>query len=282
MAPSRSSSLPERRFSCSCRFVGKRARVRPRPAPEVDPRFAELRSHGDRGLRARLVYDHAWLVGHCVRRFLRRGESRADLEQVAYLGLVKAVDGFDPDQGAAFSSFAVPTILGELRRHFRDTTWPVHVSRRGKELYQAVANVVDDLTAALGRSPTVVEVADQAGLSVEDTLEAFEVRRCYRGVPLDRIPDDGDLAPGTVPVPLGVAEGGYAAVDGEDLVASLIRSLPTARDREVVALRFVHGLTQQEIAARVGVSQVQVSRLLRANLDRMRHQLARSRADATR
>ena len=246
-------------------------------APEVDPRFAELRSHGDRGLRARLVHDHDWLVGHCVRRFRHRGEPVADLEQVAYLGLVKAVDRFDPGQGAAFSSFAVPTILGELRRHFRDATWPVHVPRRGKELYQAVANVVDELTAVLGRSPTVVEVADRAGLSIEDTLEAFEIRRCYRGVPFDPVPDDRELPPGTVPVPLGMAEGGYATVDGEDLVASLIRSLPTARDREVVALRFVDGLTQQEIAARVGVSQVQVSRLLRANLDRMRRRLTRSR-----
>ena len=237
-----------------------------RPNSGIDPRFHTLRATGDRVLRNELVEHHRWLATYCARLFTNRGEPRDDLQQVALLGLVKAVDRFDPERGAAFSTFAVPTIVGELRRHFRDKTWSVHVSRRAKELYQAVAGVADELTSLLGRSPTVAEIAQHAGIGIDEALEALEVRDCYRGVPLEPSGEDDGSQSGV----LGVVDGGFDAADARCTVSSLLRTLPTARDRLVVELRFLEGLTQSEIAARIGVSQVQVSRLLRANLARMR------------
>src|SRR4029450_2588039 len=121
----------------------------------VDPRFVELRATGERAVRHALVEYVAWLAKYCAARFAHRGEPRDDLVQAALVGLVKAVDRFDPGRGGGFSTFAVPTILGELRRHFRDKTWPVHVPRRGKDLYMAVGAVVDELTAGVGRSASV-------------------------------------------------------------------------------------------------------------------------------
>jgi len=244
--------------------------VNARPNEGIDPRFHTLHATGDRGLRNELVEDHRWLATYCARRFTNRGEPRDDLQQVAFLGLVKAVDRFDPGRGAAFSTFAVPTIVGELRRHFRDKTWSVHVSRRAKELYQAVAGVADELTSLLGRSPTVPEIARHAGITVDETLEALEVRDCYRGVPLEPAGDDE----GSASAVLGVVEGGYDAAEARCAVSALLRTLPSSRDRHVVELRFLEGLTQSEIAARIGVSQVQVSRLLRANLERMRRAIS--------
>ena len=236
---------------------------------EIDPRFHALRATADRGLRNELVEQYRWLATYCTRRFTHRGEPRDDLLQVAFLGLVKAVDRFDPGRGVAFSTFAVPTIVGELRRHFRDRTWTVHVSRRAKELYQAVAGVVDELTSVLGRSPTVAEIADHAGMTVDEALEALEVRDCYRGVPLEPTGDD-DSGESTV---LGVDDRGFEAAEARCTVASLLRALPTRRDQLVVELRFIEGLTQSEIAARIGVSQVQVSRLLRASLAKLNRAL---------
>jgi RNA polymerase sigma-B factor len=244
---------------------------------DMDPRFDTLRATGDRALRNELVEEFRWLATYCARRFTNRGEPRDDLQQVALLGLVKAVDRFDPDRGAAFSTFAVPTILGELRRHFRDKTWSVHVSRRAKELYQAVAGVVDDLTSALGRSPTIAEIAQHAGITVDEALEALEVRDCYRGVPLEPTGDD-DAAESAA---LGVDDHGFEVADARSTVAALLCSLPTARDRLVVELRFLEGLTQSQIATRIGVSQVQVSRLLRANLARMRQAAGREATAAS-
>lgn len=243
----------------------------------VDPRFHAWRATGDHVLRNELIEEHRWLAAHCARRFTNRGEPREDLEQVALLGLVKAVDRFDPDRGVAFSTFAVPTIVGELRRHFRDKTWSVHVPRRAKDLYQAVAGAADELTVALGRSPSIGEIAQHAGVTVDEALQGLEVRACYRSAPLEPGGEDED----TESADLGVEDDGFDLVDARCILSSLLRSLPTARDRLAVELRFVEGLTQSEIAARIGVSQVHVSRLLRASLVRMR-QAARDRALATR
>jgi RNA polymerase sigma-B factor len=244
---------------------------------EVQELFAAWREHGDVDARNRLVEHHRWLTGYCANRFTQRGESREDLIQVASVGLVHAVDRFDPSRGVAFSTFAVPTIVGELRRHFRDKTWSVHVPRRGKELYQAVGAVIEDLTAVLGRSPTVAEIADRAGVSVEDALEALEVRDCYRTVSFD--PPDDDGADGNDSF-LGMTDLGFDAAEARCVVGALLDTLPTARDRLIVELRFIEGLTQSEIGARVGVSQVQVSRLLQANLERMRAAAGRMPARA--
>jgi RNA polymerase sigma-B factor len=234
---------------------------------EVDELFARWREKGDRDARNRLVEHHQWLTTYCANRFSQRGETREDLVQVASVGLVHAVDRFDPSRGVAFSTFAVPTIVGELRRHFRDKTWSVHVPRRGKELYQAVAAVIEDLTAVLGRSPTVAEIAERAGVTVDEALEALEVRDCYRTVSFDPPSDDqADTNDGF----LGMTDPGFDAAEARSMVEGLLDTLPTPRDRLIVELRFLAGLTQSEIGARVGVSQVQVSRLLHANLERMR------------
>lgn len=235
----------------------------------LDPRFAEYHKTGDRKLRNEILEDHRWLAVHCARRFAHKGEPLDDLVQVAMLGMVKAIDRFDPHYGVMFTTFGVPTIVGELRRHFRDKTWTLHVPRRAKELYQVVTGVVDELHQTLGRSPTVPEIAERAGVSVEDALNALEVSGCYRGVPLAP-PSDDDTADA---ITLGNVDPGFGATEAKLTVHTLLKALPTERERLIVKLRFVDELTQSQIAEKVGVSQVQISRLLRASLEKMRRAL---------
>jgi RNA polymerase sigma-B factor len=238
----------------------------------VDQRFGRYRETHDRAIRNELVEEHRWLAQHCARRFARKGEPIEDLLQVATVGVLKAVERFDPAYGVVFTTFAVPTVMGELRRHFRDKTWSVHVPRRAKELYQAVSGVAEELSQSLMRSPTVPEIAQRAGTTVEDTLEALEVRASYRGVPLAPPGEDERVdGPG-----FGRQDHGYDATEARLTVDRLLDTLPD-RDRRIVEMRFIHGMTQSEIAGEVGVSQVQVSRLLRAALERMRRPLTRER-----
>ena len=237
--------------------------------PRLDPRFFAYHKTGDRVLRNQLIEDHRWLAIHCARRFAHKGEPLDDLIQVAMLGVLKAIDRFDPERGVMFTTFGVPTIVGELRRHFRDKTWTLHVPRRAKELYQVVSGVVDELHQTLGRSPTVPEIADRAGVTVEETLQALEVGDCYRGVPL--APPSDDDTPDAIT--LGNDDPGYAATEAKLTVRNLLEALPNERERMIVKLRFVDGLTQSQIAAEIGVSQVQISRLLRSSLEKMRHKL---------
>ncbi|HEX6421324.1 MAG TPA: SigB/SigF/SigG family RNA polymerase sigma factor [Acidimicrobiales bacterium] len=220
-------------------------------------------------LRNELIEEHRWLALHCAKRFANKGEPLDDLVQVAMLGVLKAVERYDPEFGTTFATFAVPTVTGELRRHFRDTTWAVHVPRRAKDLQHTVKVAVDDLGQVLGRSPTVPEIADHTGVPVEEVLEALEAARCYRGTAVTGAGDDEepDMAS------LGELDGGLEAVEAAATVELLLQDL-APRERRIVELRFMHGLTQSRIAELVGVSQVQVSRLLRASLDRMRRSLA--------
>jgi RNA polymerase sigma-B factor len=241
-------------------------------AEGLDPRFALYRKSGDRAVRNALIEEHRWLALHCARRYANRGEPLDDLVQVAMVGVLKAVERFDPGFGTKFSTFAVPTVVGELRRHFRDKTWSVHVPRRAKELYQTVSSVVDDLHQTLGRSPTVPEIADRAGVTVEEALQALEVSGCYRGVPLTP-PSDEDQVDSPA---LGEDDRGFLAADARMTVHTLLAALPTERERQIIQLRFIEGMTQSQIAAAIGVSQVQVSRLLRASLERMRRELQSS------
>lgn len=227
-------------------------------------RFRQYRAGNDRTLRNRLIEDHRWLAVHCARRFAGKGEPLDDLIQVAMLGVLKAVERFDPDYGATFATFAVPTITGELRRHFRDTTWAVHVPRRARDLQHTVKVAVNDLSQALGRSPIAEEVAEHTGVAVEEVLDALEAARCYRKTPLASIGDGDEDDVDT----LGQDDPALDAVDARLTVERLLRELP-ARERRIVELRYLSGLSQSQIGEIVGVSQVQVSRLLRASLNRM-------------
>jgi RNA polymerase sigma-B factor len=237
-------------------------------AAAVDHRFAEYRASGDRAVRNALVEDHRWVARHCVRRFGSSSEPSDDLMQVALVGLVKAVDRFDPAYGYVFSTFAVPTVMGELRRHFRDHTWAVRVPRRVKDHHLAVKSGAEELQHMLGRSPTIPELASHCSLSVEDTLEALEAGHAYQGVPLVTDHDDDQ---GTER--FGVDEPGYAISEARAILPGLLAQLPSDRERRIIELRFIGNMSQTAIAAEMGVSQVHVSRLLRSSLDLMREHL---------
>ena len=230
--------------------------------------FAELARTGDAKLRDELIEKHLWLARHCARRFAGRGEAVDDLIQVANLALVKAVDRFDPTFHVRFTTFAVPTIVGELRRHFRDRTWSMRVSRRLKDLHLELKAASEQLAHDLGRSPTVDELADALDCQPEDVLEALEAGAAYR----------------TTSLTAGFgAEEGEEIVPGEDdedleetsvrvLLRDALGSLPE-RERRVIYLRFYLGLTQSEIAEEIGVSQVHVSRILRSTLAQLGDEL---------
>ena len=208
------------------------------------------------------------LARQLASRYAGRGEPFDDLLQVACLGLVKAIDRYDPDRGSAFSSFATPTIVGELRRHFRDRTWAVRVPRELQELALRADRQVTELVRRRGRQPTVAELAHALGVDEEQTLEALGALRAYRGVSL-ATPSRSDEEEGET---LGDAVGGpEPELELAEHRATLSRLLHilTPREHEVLSLRFEHDLTQAEIGERIGVSQMQVSRILRAALARL-------------
>jgi RNA polymerase sigma-B factor len=229
--------------------------------------FRELRHSGDTALRDRLVEDHLWLARHCARRFEGRGEPSDDLVQVASLALVKAVDRFDPDFKVRFATFAVPTIVGELRRHFRDKTWSVRVSRRLKELHLDIRSVNEEMSHDLGRAPTIDELADGLGVSPEEVLEALEAGAAYRTTSLVVGPEgaEEEVMPG----------GDDDALESAPVRVALQEAMSSLgqRERRAVYLRFYLGLTQAEIAEQLGVSQVHVSRILRATLAQLGEEL---------
>lgn len=228
-------------------------------APEVLERFRRWRDAGDRRDRDRLVIDHESIAQACARRFASRGEPLDDLVQVAMLGLVKAVERFDPDKGIPFAGFAVPTITGELRRHFRDTTWAVHVPRRAKDLHVRMPATVERLRTALGRPPTPDELASELGCGIEDVLDALDAGTAYRSASTDT-PEGAHAAAVSQ---LG-ADSGMGA-DERVLLEQLMLQLPE-RLRKIVWLRFFEDMSQAEIAEIIGTSQVHVSRLLREAL----------------
>jgi RNA polymerase sigma-B factor len=237
----------------------------------VDERFRTYRRTRSRALRNELVEEHRWIAKVAVRRFAHRGEPVDDLSQVALLGVLKAVERYDPDFGSAFAAFAMPTVVGELRRHFRDTTWALRVSRRAKELHLALTAAVEPLTHELGRPPRLDELAARLGTSIEDLVQAMEAGNAYRTSPLlQRTGEDG------IPEDLRALAADDARLEGADsrvTVREMIEALPE-RERRIVYLRYFADLTQSEIAEQVGVSQVHVSRLLRATLATFRRRLA--------
>jgi RNA polymerase sigma-B factor len=227
----------------------------------------------DQDARELLIENHLGLVRALARRYAGRGEQFEDLVQIGTIGLIKAVDRFDPARGVELQSYAVPMIVGEIKRHFRDRSWAVHVPRRLKELNLRLMSLLDDLAAHLGRSPTVAELADAAGVEVEEAVEALEAGQSYSALSLSvPVGDDPDTELGDTfadPEPV------FEAADDRDLISRGLAALDD-RARRIVELRFFAGLSQSEIAREVGVSQMHVSRLLRKSLDQAREALAES------
>jgi RNA polymerase sigma-B factor len=219
--------------------------------------------------RNAMIERHLPLAARLSRRYARNPDMAEELRQVACLALVKAVDRFEPERGIPFSSYATPTILGELKRHLRDTRWAVHVPRELQELAQRLARVSDRLTTELGHAPTMREVADALGVCVE---EAIEARGALRGLeassldaPASQEPDGDDTAGDR----LGCIDHGFELVEEREVVSHALACLP-ARQRFALRLRFAEDMTQAEIAEALGVSQMQVSRILRRSLQNLR------------
>jgi RNA polymerase sigma-B factor len=235
-----------------------------------DELFREFASGRRRSVRNQLVERHIGLAVHVAKRYDRRGVGSEDLRQVAMLGLVKAVDRYDPDHGASFSSFAGRTIEGELKRYFRDKTWAVRVPRGAKELHLAVRNAGDELSKRLGRSPTVAELAAHLDIDRDDVLRGMAASAAYNVGSIDAgSPDDTNEAPTDRSAVLSTLDAGFEDSENRQLVVDLIGRLP-ARDQEIIRLRFFEELSQSDIAERVGVSQMHVSRLLRRSFEQMR------------
>jgi RNA polymerase sigma-B factor len=222
---------------------------------------------GNQDARERLLVDLMPLVRALAARYAGRGEPLEDLVQVGALGLIKAVDRFDVDRGVEFSSYAVPTIVGEIRRHFRDKAWAMHVPRRLKELSVRLSRILDELTTELGHSPTVAELAEASGVEEEDVIDALDSTHAYSTRSLQApFDDEGD---DSLFDKLGVEETGYAEVEDGSLVSAGLDALDE-RERRIVQLRFFDEMTQSQIAAELGISQMHVSRLLRRALGTMR------------
>lgn len=224
--------------------------------------IAQYRRNGTPVSRDQLIRRHLPLAVSLARRYRSATETQDDLVQVAALALVKAVDRFDPTRHASLSSYAVPTILGEIKRHFRDRSWAVRPPRDLQELALRTMKADTALSRRLGRSPTVAELSAELGVSAEQVIEARDAASAYSSVPLDTPFEDGEEGrEGS----LGAEDPGYHRVEQRVLLGNLMAELPR-RDREILRLRFVEDLTQSEIAERMGLSQMHVSRLIRRSL----------------
>ena len=237
---------------------------------EQRAKFVEFRRTGDRRLRNELIEAHQALGAHIARRFANRGEPIDDLRQVAFVGLLKAVERFDPDRNLEFSTFATATIEGELKRHFRDRTWTIRPPRRRQELHLQLAAAIAELSQSLGRTPRVPEVAAHLGATEDEVLDAMDAGGAYRPASLD--------APGTgtdsraLVQRIGSEDSGFELAEHRMVVEQLLAELPP-REQEIVRLRFFENLGQAEIAAAVGISQMHVSRLLARTLVQLRERL---------
>lgn len=228
--------------------------------------FRRYKEEGDEEARNQLVVNHLNLVRYLASKFANRGEQLEDLIQVGTIGLIKAIDRFDPNRGLEFTTYATPTIMGEIKRHFRDKGWSVRVPRRLQELSTRISAITDELTTELHRTPSVAEIAERAGTSVEEILEAMESSSAYSSVPLEGGNDDEDTP--SVIDQYASEDEDFSATDDRMLLDSVISDF-TMREKEVIRMRFEEGLTQSEIADQLGISQVQVSRLLRKTLKRI-------------
>jgi len=235
------------------------------PDEEIE-QFREFNRTQSVDIRDAIIENHLGLAHHLAHRFANRGEPYDDLYQVACMALVKAVERFDPDRAVKFSSFAVPYMVGELKRYFRDKGWSVRAPRRVQELYLEIGPQVENLTHELGRTPTVAEIAESLDEPVGAVLEAVEAGRMYRSDSLDSPSDD---ASETTPVPQ--TDDGLDRVDSQTVLTEALNGLSSA-ERDIIRMRFVDEMSQSEIAKRIGVSQMQVSRYLAQSLQRLRSQ----------
>jgi RNA polymerase sigma-B factor len=250
------------------RAVARAALVRLRKMPPEDPEYEALREF--------VIGEYMSYARYIAGKFRQRGESQLDLEQVAYVGLVKAVDNFDPDYGAAFLTYATPMIAGEVRRHFRDTTWDVHVPRRVQENALAVRAAERELTQQLGRAPSAAEIGKHLELSADEVAEAYEASVAHHAASLD-VPvamSDGDGA--SMGELMGDEDPGFELVVNREALKPLLAELGT-RDKKILLMRFFRNMTQSQIADELGVSQMQVSRLLSQILRGLRERVEAER-----
>lgn len=224
-------------------------------------------------LRSELVELHLPLAEYLARRFGNRGESHEDLAQVATIGLIKAVDRFDLERGVTFSTYATPTIVGEIKRHFRDRGWTIRVPRRLQEIQGTISAAVSELSQDLGRSPTVKEIAAKVGMSEEEILEGLESANAYSPLSLDAPDPSGEL--GAVIEQLGDVDTALDAVVDRETIKPLLEALDP-RAKKILLLRFFHNMTQSQIADEIGISQMHVSRLLSRTLAQLRSGLSDS------
>ena len=238
-------------------------------ARELFGRLADLPTGDPDRLRIRgeLVELHLPLVEYLARRFRNRGEWLDDLTQVATIGLIKSIDRFDLERGVEFSTYATPTIVGEIKRHFRDKGWAVRVPRRLQELKLALTKAIGDLAQKEGRAPTVAEIAAHLQMTEEEVLEGLESANAYSTVSLDA-PDSGDDAP-AVAESLGMLDEALGAVEYRESLKPLLEQLPS-REKRILLLRFFGNMTQSQIASELGISQMHVSRLLARTLAQLR------------
>jgi RNA polymerase sigma-B factor len=231
--------------------------------PANDPERARI--------RATLVELHLPLVEYLARRFRNRGEWLDDLTQVATIGLIKSIDRFDLERGVEFSTYATPTIVGEIKRHFRDKGWAVRVPRRLQELKLSLTKAIGDLAQREGRAPTVSELAAHLQMSEEEVLEGLESANAYSTVSLDA-PDSGDEDAPAVADSLGMIDDALEGVEYRESLKPLLERLPP-REKRILLLRFFGNMTQSQIAAELGISQMHVSRLLARTLAQLREGL---------
>lgn len=234
--------------------------------------FRRYKEEGDEDARSQLIVNHLNLVRFLASKFKNRGEPLEDLVQVGTIGLIKAIDRFDPSRGLEFTTYATPTIMGEIKRHFRDKGWSVRVPRRLQELSAKVNQATDELTNELQRPPSVDEIAQHIGASVDDVLEAMESSSAYSSVPLETSGSDADDDAPAVIDHYASVDQNLAASDDRMVLEEAIKEF-SPREQEVIRMRFVDGLTQVEIAKKLGISQVQVSRLLRRTLKKVQEKI---------
>ena len=234
--------------------------------------FRRYKQEGDEEAREQLIVSHINLVRYIAAKFKNRGEPLDDLIQVGTVGLIKAIDRFDPERGLEFTTYATPTIMGEIKRHFRDKGWTVRVPRRLQELSAKVNTATDELTVQLQRTPTVDEIAAHLGTTADEVLEAMESSSAYSSVPLEGGGSGEDEEAPSIIDRYASVDPDLAASDDRMVLADAIAEFPEA-DQAAIRMRYVDGMTQVEIAEKLGISQVQVSRMLRRALKRIQEKI---------